>query len=444
MPSQHTPSSRVLTERDKSIPPLAHGSNVGAFLASAPRVSDFLTPILTLDRGALDHNVRVMREWLADNGFQIAPHGKTTMAPALWHDLMDAGAWGITVATAWQAGVARAAGIHRIMIANSVVDPVAVAWLVDLSRAADGPEVISWVDDQRTVRILDAAATRRGRRIPVIAELGGAGGRTGVRGVGAALAIARAVAASANLELAGVGGYEGAVGHDRSAEAVARVDAYLDELRALHAAVAAEGLYRQSLDGERLPIITAGGSAYLDRVAARLGGAAGSGGVEGSGGGSTGRIVDADVVLRSGAYQVHDDGYYSRIGPMGILTGTKPFRSAMHLRARVVSRPEPGLALLDAGRRDLPFDEGLPVPQAIIGNADDDAVLADAEITAVNDQHAFLRMPSAGADDLPVGSVVRLGLSHPCTALDKWRLIPVVDDGLDDDPRVIDLVETVF
>jgi D-serine deaminase-like pyridoxal phosphate-dependent protein len=113
----------------------------------------------------------------------------------------------------------------------------------------------------------------------------------------------------------------------------------------------------------------------------------------------------------------------------------------------VVSRPEPGLALLDAGRRDLPFDEGLPVPQAVIsggGAVLTGGVLTGAKITAVNDQHAFLRLPQAPIDDLPVGSVVRLGLSHPCTALDKWRLVPVVDDALAEDPLVIDLVETVF
>ncbi|HWD61896.1 MAG TPA: alanine racemase [Humibacter sp.] len=422
-------ASRTLSERDKSVPPSAHGSTVAEFLATRPRLSDFLTPVLTLDRGALENNVRVMREWLVQNDFRIAPHGKTTMAPALWRDLMDAGAWGLTVATPWQAGVARAAGIRRIMIANSVVDPVAIRWVADVSRGADEPEMLSWVDDLRTVRLLEEGAGPRGRRIPVIAELGGVGGRTGARGADAALGIARAVAASENLELAGVGGYEGAVGHDRSTDAVARVDAYLDDLRALHVAVAAEGLYRQTGDGDH-PIVTAGGSAYLDRVAARLGGIAG-----------------ADVVLRSGAYQVHDDGYYSLIGPMGTLTGTEPFRSAMHLRARVVSRPEPGLALLDAGRRDLPFDEGLPVPQAVIsggGAVLTGGVLTGAKITAVNDQHAFLRLPQAPIDDLPVGSVVRLGLSHPCTALDKWRLVPVVDDALAEDPLVIDLVETVF
>ena len=47
-------------------------------------------------------------------------------------------------------------------------------------------------------------------------------------------------------------------------------------------------------------------------------------------------------------------------------------------------------------------------------------------------------------DTLPVGSVVRLGLSHPCTAFDKWRLMPVVDDASLPHPVVVDAVETYF
>jgi D-serine deaminase-like pyridoxal phosphate-dependent protein len=42
-----------------------------------------------------------------------------------------------------------------------------------------------------------------------------------------------------------------------------------------------------------------------------------------------------------------------------------------------------------------------------------------------------------------VGDVVRLGLSHPCTAFDKWRWIPLLD-GNGDDPHVIDLIRTYF
>ena len=96
----------------------------------------------------------------------------------------------------------------------------------------------------------------------------------------------------------------------------------------------------------------------------------------------------------------------------------------MHVWARVVSRPEPGLALLDAGKRDVPFDEGLPEPQLAADALGGPARPLAGEITAVNDQHAFLRLTPGTA--LGVGHVVRLGLSHPCTAFDKWRWIPMV------------------
>jgi D-serine deaminase-like pyridoxal phosphate-dependent protein len=42
--------------------------------------------------------------------------------------------------------------------------------------------------------------------------------------------------------------------------------------------------------------------------------------------------------------------------------------------------------------------------------------------------------------DLAVGDLLRFGISHPCTAFDKWRDIPVVDD----DYRVVDAYHTYF
>jgi D-serine deaminase-like pyridoxal phosphate-dependent protein len=45
-----------------------------------------------------------------------------------------------------------------------------------------------------------------------------------------------------------------------------------------------------------------------------------------------------------------------------------------------------------------------------------------------------------GTDDIAVGDLIGCGISHPCTAFDKWRLIPVVDDGY----RVVDAVMTFF
>ena len=418
-------TQRTLGPEHKSLPPSAWGQTVEDFLATSPTLSQFTTPTLTLDRGRIASNVAVMAEWTAQAGFLLAPHGKTTMAPQLWRQQLDAGSWAITLATGWQVQVARAFGVERIMLANAEVDPVALRWIAAELDSNEEFEFFCWADSTATVHEMDRIlATSPGRRaIPVIVELGGPHGRTGARTLAEATAVAHAIASSTRLSLAGVGGYEGALSHDRSDAGLAVVRTYLDDVAELHRTLDAAGLY-----GDRA-IVTTGGSAYQDVVVERLRSL------------PTAEGVRTDVVLRSGAYLVHDDGFYAQISPLNSARSSEHLTSAMHGWARTVSRPEPGLALLDAGKRDFPFDEGLPVPQRIRGSSHLDP---GAEVTTLNDQHAFLRLPADDVDEVPVGTVVRLGLSHPCTAFDKWRVIPVVDDADDHDPRVVDLVHTFF
>lgn len=407
-----------------------------------PRLVDFgglglgrlQTPLLTLDRDALDVNARLLADWCEERGILLAPHGKTTMSPELWARQMDLGAWGITLANAAQLRVARHFGFTRLMLANSLTDPQAIRWAAE--QAADGARIVSWVDSLDTVALLDrelAGESLGGSgTLDVIVERGGHGGRTGARSHEEALAIARAVHASPRLRLVGVGGYEGALAHTADDAGLAAVRGYLADVVALHEALLAEGLY----DVDEL-LVTAGGSAYFDDVVDVLGP------VRTSGGEGTPRV---DVVIRSGAYIVHDDGFYRGISPFSRQDpdGPASFRSAMHAWVRVVSQPEPGLAILEGGKRDLPFDEGLPVPQLLSPGLGEPGIpLVGAEITAVNDQHAFLRFPESV--DVKPGDVIRLGLSHPCTALDKWTVIPVLDSTRDTDvPTVVGAVRTFF
>jgi D-serine deaminase-like pyridoxal phosphate-dependent protein len=240
--------------------------------------------------------------------------------------------------------------------------------------------------------------------------------------------VADAVRASDRLRLAGCGGYEGALAHDRGTDGLARVAAYLDALVEFHDQLAAADAYEAPI-----PIVTVGGSAYLDQVADRLAPVVGS----------------ATVLVRAGAYVIHDDGFYRDISPLDHGRFEGGLRSAMHGWVRVVSRPEPDLAILDGGKRDFPVDEGLPTPQLVTGlpREESDALLAGSTITALNDQHAFLRLAAGtSAAALPVGTVIRLGLSHPCTALDKWRALPVIEssDGADGDAIVTGFVRTHF
>jgi D-serine deaminase-like pyridoxal phosphate-dependent protein len=54
------------------------------------------------------------------------------------------------------------------------------------------------------------------------------------------------------------------------------------------------------------------------------------------------------------------------------------------------------------------------------------------------DQHAICRVPA----DLPLapGELVAFGISHPCTAFDRRRVLFV----LDDEDHVVDAVATLF
>ncbi|GLZ08443.1 amino acid deaminase [Actinomadura sp. NBRC 104412] len=403
----------VLDWRFKAIPASAYGSTVRDYVRAHRPLDEFGTPLLTFDESALNHNVRLMADWTREAGVELAPHGKTTMAPQLWLRQLDAGAWGITVANLPQVRVARAFKVRRVLLANSLLDEAGLAWLAGELEKEPEFDFLCWVDSVRSVELMDEAlrTARAQRVVDVCVELGGPHGRTGVRDENDAVTVAEAVRKAATLRLVGTAGYEGALAHDSSSEGLAAVDTYLRRLADLYG--------RLSYETDE-PVVTAGGSSYFDQVVDALGG------------------LDATVVLRSGAYIIHDDGFYRQISPFArTLPGPDRFRPAMHGWARVVSRPEPGLALLDAGKRDLPFDEDMPMPQFVRGRGAQPT--AEARITALNDQHAYLRGSQA-----EVGEVVRLGLSHPCTACDKWNLIPVVDDADATHPVIVDLIRTWF
>ena len=113
----------------------------------------------------------------------------------------------------------------------------------------------------------------------------------------------------------------------------------------------------------------------------------------------------------------------------------------MHGWARVLSNPEPDLCIIDAGKRDLPYDFDMPKPQVLLDRDREGAAvdISSNRILKLNDQHGFLK-----GESLPIGSMIRLGLSHPCTAFDKWRLVPIIDDAEQADPEVVDLVQLFF
>ncbi|MEU0566893.1 alanine racemase [Nonomuraea sp. NPDC005983] len=341
-------------------------------------------PLMVVHQEALGHNIATMAAFARDHGLELAPHAKTHLSGEIAAAQLAAGAWGLTVATTRQARLVRGFGVDRVMVANQVVDRAGLEWAAAELAAHPGFEFLSFADSAAGVDILAGHAGSRPFR--VLVELGHEGGRAGVRTVEELVELAGYVQRTSGVELAGVAGYEGAL---KTAEEVRK---YLDLLQEAVAYLRV-----------RNPILSIGGSQWFDVIGREL------------------VATQARILLRSGAYVTHDDGYYRERTPFNRIDGE--LRPALEVFAQVLSTPEPGLAIIGLGKRDAPYDEGLPIPRR-----------PGVTVLKMQDQHTVVR------GDLRVGELVAFGVSHPCTAFDKWRRLPVVDR----DYRVVGTINTHF
>ena len=413
---------------DKGIP---FEFDFDAAIASGSRVNileDALHfPLLVLRESALAYNLTAMAEWCAANNFLIAPHGKTTMAPRIFERQIQAGAWAITVATASQAAICVEMGIRRILIANQVVGRANVRSLAAMMKAEPALELLCLVDSTNGIEFLSSEWQAAGvsRPLGVLVEMGHLGWRTGARSLDAALQLCAEVAKHPQtLRFRGIEGFEGSAHAPEPAEEGRQAKQFLADVAAF-----ANAVHDLDRAGKEPLLLSVGGSSFLDAVW------------------EVGRQMQGhfQIVIRSGCYVTHDHGQYAqklaaaheRGGPEANLP---MFRPALELWSHVQSKPEEGLALLNFGKRDCSYDIGLPIPLfgQTLSPAKRRVDLHSATVVNCNDQHAYLRGP--GIEHLRVGDQVCCGISHPCTAFDKWRILPVVDDSY----NLLDIYRTYF
>ena len=384
---------------------------------------DLPLPLALIKRDALQHNLGWMQAYADAQGVRFAPHGKTTMSPQLFRRQLDAGAWGLTFATVAQLRIGVEAGVRRCLIANQVFDAGDLAAINALQSQHADLRVLFLLDSVAQLELIES--TRPTRNFEVLLEVGVPGGRSGCRTVEQGLALARRARASAALVLAGIECYEGlGVKGDSELDRV-----YADALMARVHELALACDREQLFESDEV-LISAGGSAIFDLVVPALK-----------------PVLSRAVVglLRSGCYVTHDHGLYRRLVAvanlrLGCNDSHSGLQSALEVWALVQSLPEPGLAILAVGRRDLSYDIEMPIPiaRAARGGRTIEAAPADWTVSGLNDQHAYLRFQADPG--LAVGDRVVLGISHPCTTFDKWRWMPVVDA----DYRVVDALMTYF
>lgn len=388
---------------------------------------DLPLPLLVLRRSALEHNINLMTDYCEKEGVLLAPHGKTTMAPQIFEKQLGAGAWAITAASVEQLHVYRRFGVPRVLFANQLVGKQNIQFVCDELSRDESFDFYCFVDSVRGVELLNQVflECRLSRAFKVLVEIGYVGGRAGVRSVEELDELCSAIVRSPGVELHGVSGFEGLLPVERFAvdAQASSDDKVVPFLSSLKRAVEYL-LVRGALPDDYL--VSAGGSAAFDKVVETL------------------RPVGGRLVLRSGCYVTHDHGMYAGTSPLhGSHTDAArdlgSLQPALELWSYVQSRPEKDFSLLTFGRRDAPFDYGLPVPlRHYPAGQSPRQVSDDWAITSLNDQHAYLRHPTNAS--IEVGDRVVCGISHPCTAFDKWSVIPIVDE----DYTVVDAIKTYF
>lgn len=374
---------------------------------------DLPYPMAVIKQAELEHNLQWMQAYAAERDILIAPHGKTTMSPQLFSRQLDLGAWGLTFATVFQVNAGLEAGAKRIIIANQVVSDADLDSLAFVLERDSELRIWFLVDSVAQVEQIESWANRRGnaQQFDCLLEVGTEGQRTGIRTFSQAIELAERIGTSDTLTLGGLECYEGGLAHchsEHDSKEVASLMARVEEI--------ARECDKRSLFQDEQVIISAGGSAVFDLVVPGL---------------KLALSKPVAGILRSGCYVTHDHDFYSKMlrnveQREGLKASLLP---ALEVWSMVQSVPEPGLAILSCGKRDISYDLSMPVVAnyAPKGSMQKQAAPAGWTISALNDQHAYLRFPQDAVAP-KVGDRVILGISHPCTTFDKWTWLPVVSE----------------
>lgn len=346
----------------------------------SPAGADFSrvdTPALMLDLDALRKNIETMAAFFRGKRCRLRPHFKSHKCTRIARLQMDAGAVGITCAKLGEAEVLADAGIRNLLIANQIVGLLKISRLMELCRRAD-PMVA--VDSVENVKMLSAHADAAGVSLGVLVEVDVGMGRCGVAPGQAALDLARVVASSSGLRFEGLQGYEGhCVDLRDAAERIEKTRAALKLL------VETRRLIEHS--GMEVNMVSGGGTGTYD--------------INGN--------CDGIDEVQAGSYAAMD-WWYADIRP--------EFRQAMSILATVISRPRPGVAVIDVGRKGVGAEWGPPRLKN----------LADCRVAAYSsEEHMTLQVPEDWGVD--IGDRIEIIPSHGCTTSNLYREFIVHRDG---------------
>lgn len=346
-----------------------------------PAVDTLPTPSVLVDRQRMRANVRRMQAACDAGGVELRPHIKTHKMTAVAREQLAAGARGLTCAKLGEAEAMLPSGVKEIFIAHSLVEPAQAPRLAALAERLDDLRV--GLTSKAHLEPLARLAAKTGRKLGVMLAVDTGLGREGVRSDDEAKDLAAQLARHPHLDLRGLYSHEGHFYGLPPEQVGADAEQMIGRLDRL----------RRAIDPQ---LAVWPGCSVTAHLVARLG---------------AGRVQ----AVRPGAY-VFGDLYLT-----SVTRTMAPEEAAVTILATVVDRPEPGLALIDAGSKTFSSDR---TPESVFGRAADGRDLA---VVRVNEEHGYVRGPDVNA--LLPGDRIAFVPAHICTVINLTDAVIVTDGG---------------
>lgn len=351
------------------------------------------TPSVLIDVPVMRRNIARMAATAEEFGVALRPHWKTSKSAEVGRLQLEAGAVGLTAATAGEVAALVDEGFGDIFWAYPPVGDHRIRTALDAARRS---RLIVGLDSIESAAPLAEAAAAAGLEIEVRLEVDTGLGRTGVDPDGA-LAVAQGIGRMPGLALEGVFTHEGQV-QGIGADPERRMAAGLAAGRLLVSV--AEELREAGLEVASVSVGSTAGAHSAPSVAG---------------------VTEA----RPGTY-VYGDENQVAIGTVD------PADTAMTLLSRVVSTQRADRVLVDAGIKAMSSDGSLHgdgrIGTVVSGSG---ASAAGGILTTGYEEHGAIRGSGAlQAGPLQVGDLVRIRPNHACGLTNMHAYVFAVEDGV--------------
>ena len=348
------------------------------------------TPRLVVQRPIMQANIDRMAAAARAGGRNVRPHFKTSKMIEVAQRQIAAGAIGMTCATVGELEALVAAGITDLFWAYEPVGEVNVAAVLDLARRAD---LKIGIDSMAVARPLSEAAVQAGISLTYLMEIDSGMHRAGVAPEAAAKLHAE-LRQLPGLTLAGIFTHEGHL------YGIPDLTARAEAGRALGAAMAGIAATLRAT-GSACTTVSVGSTPAA----------------------ASAPFVEGVTELRPGTYVFNDDN-------QTFLDVCTHDQCAVTVMSRVISRPRPGAAIIDAGLKAMSSDKSLRSSR--FGTV---AGMPDIAFETAYEEHGLLTGP--GADRLSVGDLLAIVPNHVCGAVNMWSSALVADGARIEDEWAI-------